>query len=96
MILLGPDGQFIKKFAFATPVDEIITQILEILGAYQASPALMPCIGRDCFRILNTKCRIDERWLCDNPGMTRKTGCPVSQLIGHWVEYQTLLSSTTS
>ena len=39
MILLGPDGQFIKKFAFATPVDEITAQLVEILGAYQASPA---------------------------------------------------------
>lgn len=27
MILLGPDGAFIKKFAFATPVVEISTQI---------------------------------------------------------------------
>jgi protein SCO1 len=38
MILLGPDGQFIKKFAFATPVDEIAAQLGEIIAAYQASP----------------------------------------------------------
>lgn len=31
MILLGPDGEFIKKFAFATPVDEITRQLKEIL-----------------------------------------------------------------
>ena len=28
--------------------------------------------------------------------MTRKTGCPVNQLVGHRVEYRTRLSSTTS
>ena len=39
MILLGPDGAFIKKFAFATPVDEITAQLVEIMGAYEASPA---------------------------------------------------------
>ena len=39
MILLGPDGAFIKKFAFATPVDEITAQLVEIMGAYQDSPA---------------------------------------------------------
>ena len=39
MILLGPDGQFIKKFAFATPVDEIAAQLAEIMGAYHVSPA---------------------------------------------------------
>ena len=39
MILLGPDGTFIRKFAFATPVDEITVQLLEIMAAYQASPA---------------------------------------------------------
>lgn len=33
MILLGPDGQFIKKFAFATPVDEISRQISALLAA---------------------------------------------------------------
>jgi len=27
MILLGPDGQFIRKFAFAMPVDDIASQI---------------------------------------------------------------------
>jgi protein SCO1/2 len=32
MILLGPDGSFIKKFAFATPVDDIVRQLGEILG----------------------------------------------------------------
>jgi len=39
MILLGPDGAFIKKFAFATPVDEISTQLRKILGAYPVQPA---------------------------------------------------------
>ena len=38
MILLGPDGQFIKKFAFATPVDQITAQIGEILATYPAAP----------------------------------------------------------
>jgi len=32
MILLGPDGSFIKKFAFATPVDDIVRELGEILG----------------------------------------------------------------
>ena len=31
MIFLGPDGQFIKKFAFATPVMEIVAQINDAL-----------------------------------------------------------------
>lgn len=39
MILLGPDGAFIKKFAFATPVDEISVQLRKILGAYPVQPA---------------------------------------------------------
>jgi protein SCO1 len=39
MILLGPDGEFIKKFAFATPVADISVQLAEILGTYQSSPA---------------------------------------------------------
>ncbi len=38
MILLGPDGQFVKKFAFATPVDQITAQIGEILTAQPAAP----------------------------------------------------------
>ena len=38
MILLGPDGEFIKKFAFATPVDEITGQLREILDARPAPP----------------------------------------------------------
>ena len=33
MILLGPDGQFIKKFAFAMPVDEIAAQISAFMTA---------------------------------------------------------------
>lgn len=33
MYLLGPDGQFIRKFAFATPVDEISARLDEIIGA---------------------------------------------------------------
>jgi len=39
MILLGPDGQYIRKFAFATPVDQITTQLVEIMGAHPTSPA---------------------------------------------------------
>ena len=31
MIFLGPDGQVIKKFAFATPVDEITAQIRQAI-----------------------------------------------------------------
>lgn len=31
MILLGPDGRFVKKFAFATPVDQVSRQILTIM-----------------------------------------------------------------
>ena len=38
MILLGPDGAFIKKFAFATPVEEISSQLREFLGAYPVQP----------------------------------------------------------
>ncbi len=38
MILLGPDGQFIKKFAYATPVDDISAQLREILGAQPVPP----------------------------------------------------------
>ena len=33
MILLGPDGQFIKKFPFAMPVDQIATQITALIKA---------------------------------------------------------------
>ena len=39
MILLGPDGQYIRKFAFATPVDQITAQLVEIMNAYPAGPA---------------------------------------------------------
>ena len=39
MILLGPDGAFIKKFAFATPVDQITAQLQETLAAYPTAPA---------------------------------------------------------
>ncbi len=39
MILLGPDGAFIKKFAFATPVDDIAAQLREVLAAHPAAPA---------------------------------------------------------
>ena len=39
MILLGPDGQFIRKFAFATPVDDIAAELREALAAYPAAPA---------------------------------------------------------
>ncbi len=38
MILLGPDGGFIKKFAFATPVDQITAQLRETLAATPAAP----------------------------------------------------------
>ncbi len=34
MIFIGPDGQFIKKFAFATPVIEIVGQITEAFKQY--------------------------------------------------------------
>ena len=37
MILLGPDGRFVRKFAFATPVEEIVRQLRDILAA--APPA---------------------------------------------------------
>ncbi len=39
MILLGPDGEFIKKFAFATPVDNIVRALEEILAATPRMPA---------------------------------------------------------
>ena len=39
MILLGPDGQFIRKFAFATPVDDIVRELGEILGTYAPASA---------------------------------------------------------
>ena len=32
MILLGPDGQWVKKFAFATPVSDIAAQISALLS----------------------------------------------------------------
>ena len=32
MILLGPDGEFIKKFAFSTPVPEVTKQLGELLN----------------------------------------------------------------
>jgi protein SCO1 len=39
MILLGPEGEFIKKFAFATPVDDIVKVLDEILAATPRMPA---------------------------------------------------------
>ena len=33
MILLGPNGEFIKKFAFSTPVTDITKQIGELLNS---------------------------------------------------------------
>ena len=39
MILLGPDGEFIRKFAFATPVADIGQELAQILDAHSASPA---------------------------------------------------------
>lgn len=38
MILLGPDGEFVKKFAFATPVDEIVKALAEALAATPRMP----------------------------------------------------------
>ena len=38
MILLGPNGEFIKKFAFATPVQEIVEALAEILAATPRMP----------------------------------------------------------
>lgn len=38
MILLGPDGLFIKKFAFATPVEKITAQLVKIMGEYPVVP----------------------------------------------------------
>ena len=38
MILLGPDGEFVKKFAFATPVDNIAKSLGEILAASPRMP----------------------------------------------------------
>ncbi|MDE2441580.1 MAG: SCO family protein [Betaproteobacteria bacterium] len=34
MILLGPSGEFVKKFAFSTPVTEISTQIGALLNSH--------------------------------------------------------------
>lgn len=34
MILLGPGGEFIKKFAFATPITDISTEIGELLNSH--------------------------------------------------------------
>jgi protein SCO1 len=39
MILLGPDGQYLRKFAFATPVEQITAQLVEIMIAHPAGPA---------------------------------------------------------
>lgn len=39
MILLGPDGQYLRKFAFATPVDQITAQLVEIMNTHPAGPA---------------------------------------------------------
>ena len=39
MILLGPDGEFIRKFAFATPVATISEEVAQILDAQPTSPA---------------------------------------------------------
>jgi len=39
MILLGADGQYIRKFAFAMPVDQITAQLVEIMNAYPTGPA---------------------------------------------------------
>jgi protein SCO1 len=39
MILLGPEGEFVKKFAFATPVDDIVKALGETLAATPQMPA---------------------------------------------------------
>ncbi|HSN62635.1 MAG: SCO family protein [Azonexus sp.] len=39
MILLGPDGRYIRKFAFAMPVDQITAQLVETMNAHPAGPA---------------------------------------------------------
>jgi protein SCO1 len=39
MILLGPEGEFVKKFAFATPVDDIVKALGETLAATPKMPA---------------------------------------------------------
>ena len=33
MFLLGPDGQFIKKFAYGKPINELKTEVLQIIQA---------------------------------------------------------------
>jgi protein SCO1/2 len=38
IILLGSDGQFIKKFAFATPLEKVTAQLVEILDEYPVTP----------------------------------------------------------
>jgi hypothetical protein len=37
------DGQFIRKFAFATPVDQITAQLVEILVEYPVTPTWGRC-----------------------------------------------------
>jgi len=39
MILLGPEGEFVRKFAFATPVDDIVKALGETLAATPQMPA---------------------------------------------------------
>lgn len=38
MYLIGPDGEFLKKFAFATSPDEIAARIAEIMAATEVRP----------------------------------------------------------
>lgn len=38
MYLLGPEGQFLRKFAYATPTDEIVTYINEMMAKADAMP----------------------------------------------------------
>ncbi|MFZ2852591.1 MAG: SCO family protein, partial [Rhodocyclaceae bacterium] len=38
MYLLGPDGRYLRKFAYATPPQEIATRIGEIMAASEAQP----------------------------------------------------------
>lgn len=42
MVLLGPDGRFVRKFAFATPVDRIAGELSEILAATPAASGRRP------------------------------------------------------
>lgn len=42
MYLIGPGGEFLKKFAFATPPDEIAARIAEIMATTEVRPRQNP------------------------------------------------------